>query len=111
MDNTVEKIDHLKTHWASCSVSLPVFPNRNCIDLLCSKIPASILRVKACVQIRGEKGFTYFERTPDGKLTIRPLYGVPPMGATLLTVGLGSDADFLKRSIEEMLLESSLVDK
>lgn len=111
VDNTVEKIDHLKTHWASCSVSLPVFPNRNCIVMLCSKIPRSILRVKACVKIRGEKGFTYFERTPDGKLNIRPLYGVPPMGATLLTVGLGSDADFLKRSIEEMLLEISLVDE
>lgn len=109
--NIVEKIDHLKTHWASCSVSLPVFPNRNCIDMLCSKIPRSILRVKACVQVRGEEGFTYFERTPDGKLTIRPLYGVPPMGATLLTVGLGSDADILKRSIKETLFETSLVDE
>ena len=111
VDNTVEQIDHLKTHWASCSVSLPVFPNRNCIDILCSKIPRSILRVKACVQIRGEEGFTYFERTPDGKHSIRPLYGVPPMGPTLLTVGLGSDADFLKRSIKETLLEISLVDE
>ena len=111
VDNTVEQIDHLKTHWASCSVSLPVFPNRNCIDMLCSKIPASILRVKACVQVQGEEGFTYFERTPDGKLTIRPLYGVPPMGPTLLTVGLGSDAVFLNGIIEETLLEISLVDE
>ena len=100
--NAVTKLDHHKAHWASCSVDLPTLPNEESIRVLCGRIADSVLRVKGCVQLQGEKEFTYFERTPDGTVHIRPFYSIPPTGPKLLTVGLGSDPaelDWLVRDV------------
>ena len=98
-----KKINHLKTHWASCSVDLPEFPNKESIRLLCNNIPKSILRIKGCAKISGDEILTYFERTPDGEITIRPFTGIQTTRAKLLTVGLGSEEFLLKNSIKNIL--------
>ncbi len=103
--NKIKKLDHVKAHWSSCSVDLPDLPNRESIQELCDYFPKSILRVKGCVKIIGEERYTYFERTPDGSVTIRPFNGIPPMGAKLLSVGLGSEPSFLNSLIEKVLKE------
>lgn len=101
-DNNIEKMDHHKAHWASCSVDLPELFDENSIQELCNRIPKSILRVKGCAKLTKETVYTYFERTPDGNITTRPFNGVPPMGAKLLTIGLGSDEKLLNELIESL---------
>ncbi len=103
-ENNAEKLDHLKAHWSSCSTDLPILPDINAVYTLCKAIPSHILRVKGCTQIAAENNFTYFERTPDGKLYIRPYNGVPTTGAKLLTEGPGSEVSLLKKAIGESLI-------
>jgi G3E family GTPase len=98
--NNAEKLDHLKAHWSSCSIDLPNLPHTNAILELCAVIPESILRVKGCTQIADEENYTYFERTPDGEVFIRPFNGVPITGAKLLTIGPGSDRSVLEKAVE-----------
>ncbi|BDD12121.1 hypothetical protein FUAX_45530 (plasmid) [Fulvitalea axinellae] len=100
-ENEAKRIDHEKSHWSSCSIDLPEMPNEESIRLLCRKIPESILRVKGCVRLTGSATYTYFERTPEGDLSIRKFEGNPNMGAKLLTVGLGSDKSFLMDLVKE----------
>lgn len=102
-DNSAEKFDHKKAHWASCSTDLPDLPNIACIDEICNKLPKSILRVKGCTKIGTEENFTYFERKPDGEIIIRPFNGVPITGSKLLTIGPGSEASTLEKAIKESL--------
>ncbi len=97
--NNPKKIDHLKAHWSSCSSDLPILPNSNCIYDICNAIPKSILRVKGCAQISNDKHYTYFERTPNGNISIRPFNGVPITGPKLLTIGPGSKKDLLEKVI------------
>lgn len=101
--NTAQKLDHLKAHWSSCSTDLPILPNENCIHTICNLLPKSILRVKGCTKIGVEKKFTYFERNPDGKVSIRPFNGEPITGPKLLTIGPGSIASILEKAIQESL--------
>ncbi|MEM8969016.1 MAG: GTP-binding protein [Bacteroidota bacterium] len=104
--NDAEKLDHLKAHWASCSADLPNLPDLACIYHLCERLPESILRVKGCTQIGNEERFTYFERTPDGEVYIRPYNGVPITGPKLLTVGPGSELSLLQHAIKSSLIEA-----
>ena len=106
--NKAEKLDHLKAHWASCSVDLPDLPDEACIREICAAVPKSILRVKGCTKIGEDEGYTYFERTPDGKVYIRPFYGIPTTGTKLLTVGPGSDTELLERLIRRSLKASAV---
>jgi len=99
--NKAEKLDHQKAHWSSCSVDLPVLPSRTCIDTICKKLPKSLLRVKGCVQIKEETDYTFFERTPDGKVFTRPFRGVPITGTKLLTIGPGSEPSVLEKAIKD----------
>ena len=102
---------HLKTMLASLSISnligssssvnLPILPNSSCVYDICSALPKSILRVKGCAQVEKEEGFIYFERTPDGAVSIRPFNGVPITGSKLLTIGPGSDPELLDKVIEK----------
>ena len=96
--NNAQKLDHLKAHWSSCSADLPNLPDKNC-----NAFPKSILRVKGCTQIGNEEGYTYFERTPDGEVYIRPFYGAPITGPKLLTIGPGSELSLLEKAIEHSL--------
>lgn len=107
-ENTIETLDHLKSHWASCSTDLPNLPNTDSIHTICSEIPKTILRVKGCTQIGNDENYTYFERKPDGEIRIRPFNGIPITGAKLLTIGLGSTPSVLKKAIQESLAKSGL---
>ena len=102
--NNAQKLDHLKAHWSSCSTDLPNLPDPNCIYDICKAFPKSILRVKGCTQIGNEEQYTYFERTPDGEVYIRPYNGIPATGPKLLTIGLGSELSLLKKAIESSLI-------
>lgn len=106
-NNAVKKIEHQKAHWSSCSIDLPVLPNLNCIEDICINLPQSILRVKGCVQIGKEENYTYFERTPDGEVFIRPFNGIPITGSKLLTIGPGSEPYILEEAIKLSLNSSN----
>ena len=98
-----KQMDHLKAHWASSSVDLPRLKSERSIQQVCREIPQSILRVKGCVQIREQQQYTYFERTPDGNISIRPFNGVPQTGPKLITIGPGSEPSMLKNIIDKVL--------
>lgn len=106
-NNTVQKLDHQKAHWSSCSYDLPNLPNTDCIYSICKILPASILRVKGCAQIGKEGSYTYFERTPDGEVSIRPFNGIPVTGPKLLTIGPGSTPSMLEDAITSSLSSTS----
>jgi G3E family GTPase len=97
--NTPQKLDHLKAHWSSCSIDLPRLPDLYAVNTICDALPSSILRVKGCTQIQGEEDYIYFERTPDGKIRIRPFNGSPIAGPKLLAVGPGSEASLLEKAV------------
>jgi len=103
INNKVEKFEHQKAHWASCSVDLPILPNINCVEKICKLLPQNILRVKGCTNIGKEEKYTYFERTPDGNFFVRPFNGAPITGPKLLTIGPGSDPYILEKVIEYSL--------
>jgi len=98
-----QKLDHKTAHWSSCSVDLPVLEHVNQIHDICNRLPKEILRVKGCTQIGEEKAYTYFERTPDGKVFVRPFNGIPITGAKLLTIGPGSAPDVLTEAIKKSI--------
>jgi hypothetical protein len=103
--NLAQKLEHKKAHWASCSVDLPDLPNTACIHTICAALPKSILRVKGCTRIKGNKNYTYFERIPNGEVRIRPFNGVPITGSKLLTIGPGSEPFVLEKAIKESFLK------
>ena len=100
LQNSVEKLDHLKAHWSSCSVDLPHLPSHESITILCSELPINMLRVKGCTQVGNNLHYTYFERTPDGTVSIRPYNGIPQTGPKLVTIGPGSEPALLEKAIE-----------
>ncbi len=99
-ENKAKKLDHLKAHWSSCSVDLPDLPNEECIYAICEALPRSILRVKGCTRIGKEAGYTYFERTPDRQIRVRPFYSIPTTGPKLLAIGPGSEPSLLEKAIK-----------
>ncbi|WP_158837603.1 GTP-binding protein [Polaribacter sp. L3A8] len=102
--NTSKELDHQKAHWASCSVDLPDLPNLKCIETICAALPKSILRIKGCTKIKGNTQYTYFERTPDGTVHIRPFNGSPITGSKLLSIGPGSEPSVLNNAINASIL-------
>ncbi len=104
-ENKAQKFEHHKAHWASCSTDLPNLPSSNCIYDICNALPKSILRIKGCTQIAAEEKFTYFERTPNGEVFIRPFNGVPITGSKLLAIGPGSTPDSLERAIKNSIIQ------
>lgn len=99
--NSIEKLEHHKAHWASCSTDLPHLSDLKSVHAICNKLPKSILRVKGFTIIGDEKKYTYFERNPDGEVFIRPYNGEPIMGPKLLTIGPGSEPAVLEKVIKE----------
>jgi len=106
--NKAQKLEHQKAHWASCSTNLPNLPDEQCIYDICNSLPKSMLRVKGCTYIGDNDKYTYFERTPDGKVFTRPFNGTPTTGAKLLAIGPGSDIEILKKSIQESITKANL---
>ncbi|WP_158978531.1 GTP-binding protein [Cellulophaga sp. L1A9] len=109
--NSAQKLDHQKAHWASCAVDLPNLPHSKAIDGICAALPKSLLRVKGCTIISDDAHYTYFERTPDGEVHIRPFNGVPITGSKLLTIGPGSETYLLQKIITSILSKNQVVDK
>lgn len=105
--NEAQQLDHLKAHWSSCSADLPNLPDIECITDILKLLPDSLLRIKGCTQIGAEEQYTFFERTPDGEVTIRPFFGEPVTGPKLLTVGLGSEVALLEKAIETSLIAAA----
>ena len=66
-------------------------------------MPARILRIKGCAKIGQENAYTFFEKTPDGKVFIRPFNGIPITGPKLITIGPGSDPLKLNQAIQKAL--------
>ena len=97
--NQAEKLDHLKAHWSSCSVDLPKLPHLASIKEILDRIPKTILRVKGFSKIGNDKGYTYFERTSDGEVYVRPFNGEAITEPKLLTIGPGSEPDLIKEYI------------
>ncbi len=107
--NKFEKLEHKSAHWSSCSVDLPILPNLECINAICLKLPKSILRVKGCTKIAKQSTYTYFERTPDGKVLIRAFNGKPITGPKLLTIGNGSQHNILEEAIQWSLNQPNTI--
>ncbi|KNC65941.1 GTP-binding protein [Pseudoalteromonas ardens] len=103
VSGNVDAFEHQKSHWASCSVALPALPDETCIGALCARIPETILRVKGCTRIGTSADYTYFERCPDGAVSIRPFKGEPVTGSKLLVVGPGSDPGKLNELVSQVL--------
>ena len=103
--NKFQKFDHLKAHWSSCSIDLPNLPHTSYIYDICNALPKTIVRIKGCTQIGDKKEFVYFERTPNGKVSIRPFNGVPITGSKLLTIGPGSEPSLLEKAIKIVCLD------
>ena len=105
--NKSSKINHQKSHWASCSINLPNLPSTTYIQRICLAIPKSILRVKGFTIVGEGTNYTYFERTPSGEVYIRPFKGNPITDSKLLTIGPGSDPIKLEKMIKSILLKTS----
>jgi G3E family GTPase len=103
--NNPEKLEHLKAHWSSSSVDLVDLPSSDYIHAICNELPMTILRVKGCTILGDDKHYTYFERTPDGIISIRPYNGIPQTGPKLITIGPGSEPDLLTQAIEKSILK------
>ena len=101
--NRPEKMDHLKAHWASCSIELPDFPNEECIKAILNKLPKSILRVKGVTKIGNNENYTFFERIPDGTINIRKFRNEPTTGPMLLSVGPGSGPSTLLKALKSVI--------
>jgi len=97
--NKAEKLDHLKAHWASCSVPLPTLTNEGCIQKIIDALPATILRVKGVTKIGENDDYTFFEKVPDGTIKIRKFNNAPTTGPMLLSVGPGSEPSILEAAI------------
>lgn len=89
--NSPNKLDHQKSHWASCSIDLPDPLSRNVLQTALQKIPESILRVKGCTRLDNDEHYTYFERVPSQGTYFRELGNDPNISARMLAVGPGSD--------------------
>ncbi|WP_420573766.1 GTP-binding protein [Kordia sp.] len=103
--NKYNKFDHFKAHWSSCSSDLPNLPNSECIYDICNSLPKTILRVKGCTQIGKNEEYTYFERMPNGEISVRPFNGIPVTGSKILTIGPGSEPELLEKVVKINLLK------
>ena len=98
--NEAAPLEHGKAHWASCSIDLPDVPSLWSIQAICDAIPSSVLRVKGCTIVADADHLTFFERTPDGEVYVRPYRGKPITGPKLLVVGPGSGPAMLEAAVQ-----------
>ena len=94
--NQPKKMDHAKTHWSSCSVDLPDPIESKRLKYVLDELPENILRVKGCTKLDEDKHYSYFERVPSGRVSVRPYTGDLITGPKLLVIGPGSDPEKLK---------------
>jgi G3E family GTPase len=101
--NTPDKMDHIKAHWSSCSVDLPDPITSTRLHYILNSIPDRILRIKGCTKLDDHEYYSLFERLPSGEINIKRYYGDLVTGPKLLTIGPGSDPDYLNDLIETSL--------
>ncbi|NRA64168.1 MAG: cobalamin biosynthesis protein CobW [Pseudobacteriovorax sp.] len=95
-DNTPGKMEHLTSHWSSCSVDLPDQVSSAGLSKVLDDLPSGILRVKGCTRLDEDEGYSYFEKIPSGEAIVRPYTGKLVSGPKLLVVGPGSDPAVLQ---------------
>jgi G3E family GTPase len=100
-NNQAKAIDHLKSHWSSCSVDLPDPISTEKLNDVINRLPKSIIRVKGCTRLDNDEHYSYVERTPMGETAIRPFNGDLMTGPKLLVIGPGSNPDMLKKLLLE----------
>ena len=99
--NQPTKLDHMKAHWSSCSVTLPDPIKSQQLEAVFTEIPETVLRIKGCTRLDQDEHYTYFEKTPSQNIPIFRRYeGALVSGPKLLMVGPGSSPD----KIEKLLL-------
>ncbi|MDB9744071.1 hypothetical protein OAA91_00930 [Fibrobacterales bacterium] len=101
--NLPRSLDHEKAHWASSSCDLPTLPDLSCVKYICDNIPKSILRLKGVTKIGEDDKYVFFERVPNGEMFVKDYSGFPTTGTKLLSIGLGSNPELLKRIVQEAL--------
>lgn len=106
--NKSQPLDHLKAHWASSSCDLPNLLDPHTIADICEAIPESILRVKGVTTLEGEDHWTYFERVPDGEITVKVYNGTPTTGQKLLVIGPGSSPELLEKIVADAMEKAYL---
>ena len=94
-------MDHLKAHWASCSVDLPDPMLSRSLNHVITSLPESILRVKGCTKLDKDNYYSYFERLPSGMVNVREYKGKLITGPKLLVIGPGSEPKLLEKLVEE----------
>ena len=100
--NNVQKIEHSKSHWSSCSVDLPDPMSSQHLKTVIDQLPKSILRVKGCTKLDEDEVYSYFEKTPTmADAIVRPYRGTLVSGPKLLVVGPGSDPQMLEALVNE----------
>ena len=105
-------MDHLKSHWSSCSVDLPDPLSRACLFNILDSLPKTILRVKGCTRLDQDSDYSYFEKTPHNDIpNIRPHSGLVATGPKLLSVGPGSNPEVLGQLIANAVLVQDKLNK
>ena len=97
--NTIAKIDHLKSHWSSCSIDLPNPMSSDHLKLFLASLPKQILRVKGCTKLDNDETYSFIEKTPGSETSIKPFRGKLLSGPKMITIGPGSDPITLGRLI------------
>ena len=105
--NTPDEMDHIKAHWSSCSVDLPDPITSTRLHYILNRIPDRILRIKGCTKLDDHEYYSFFERLPSGEINIKRYYGDLVTGPKILTIGPGSDPDYLNDLIEASLSQQS----
>jgi G3E family GTPase len=102
--NEANAIEHLKSHWSSCSVDLPDPMKSEHLHAVLDKIPLSILRIKGCTRLDDHEYYSFVERIASGQVFIRPYSGTLITGPKLLTIGPGSNPDEISNLIKQETL-------
>jgi G3E family GTPase len=100
-ENKAQQMEHKKAHWSSCSVDLPDPIDSGRLTRVINSIPSQTLRVKGCTRVDKDEHYSHFERIPNGEVFVRPYNGTPITGPKLLTIGPGSDPNFLIKLIQK----------
>ena len=94
-----QPMKHGATHWSSCSVDLDDPTSSAHILNIIKDLPKGIMRVKACTRLDKDEHYSFIEKIPSGETTVKPYRGTLVSGPKLLTIGPGSDPEFLKELV------------
>ena len=103
-------IDHIKTHWSSCSTKLPDPISSKHLHTILDQLPKGILRVKGCTKLDNNDHYTFFEKIPvNHDVMMRRYNGSLISGPILLAVGPNSDPHKLHELVSRTIENKHLV--